>query len=413
MSGKQKQELLHSSPVFCMAPFTSLHINIEGKVFPCCNSAGFLEEKLGNLQENTSLEVIWNSEKIKQLRLNMLMDKAPVMCAVCRQDEHFKKVSLRQIVNTEYAQYFERIHEILPDGTLPHSKVLFLDIRFSNLCNFSCRICSHYFSSRWFDEAKNLHLLAHNGNRISYAASDMETFMQQVKNLLPFIEKIHFAGGEPLISAEHYEVLLHLIQLKRTDVQLSYNTNFSVLSFKNHSLTELWKQFKHVQISASLDGMGKRAELMRKGQIWHEAETHRQKLLLECPHIDFAVNSAVSILNIWHLPHFYENWVNAGFIGVSDIDVYVVREPSFFDIRRLPETLKQEITRKYEQFITAFSKTHSQFNQKTKGQLQYLTEYMNSAQLPMLPEFYTHTNKLNEFRNENFIEVFPELTALF
>lgn len=395
-----------------MAPFTSLHVNIEGKGFPCCNSAGYLKQNIGDLKKNDSLSDMWNSQPMKNLRQNMLQQKPSVICTACYTNEKFGKTSARQLLNREYAHYISRVNETEPDGTLLNNQVVFLDIRFSNICNFSCRICSHYFSSQWFKDAGQLNLLAHEGNRISYAAPNMNAFMQELHTLLPYLEKIHFAGGEPFISLEHYQILEELIKLNRTDVRLSYNTNFSLLHYKQYSLTDLWKQFKQVQISASLDGMGTRGEIMRKGQNWAQVETNRQKLKQECPHVFFVVNTAVSILNIWHLPDFYQSWVESGYIGASDLDAYIVSEPEYLDVRRLPYYFKKQITEKYLHFFNAMTLTNADFNQKALEQFNYLLHYLNSANLDMLPQFKSYMRKLDEFRDENSSLIFPELASL-
>lgn len=412
LSIQEQEALLQSSPVFCMAPFTSLHINIEGKGFPCCNSAGYLEQNIGDLKKNDSLTDMWNSLPMKSLRQNMLQQQPSAICTACYTDEKFDKTSARQLFNREYSQHINRVNETEPDGTLLNNQVVFLDIRFSNLCNFSCRICSHYFSSQWFKEAGRLNLLSHEGNRISYAAPDMNAFMQELHTLLPHLEKIHFAGGEPLISMEHYQILEELIKLNRTDVRLSYNTNFSLLHYKQYNLADIWKQFKHIQISASLDGMGTRAELMRKGQNWAQVETNRQILQQECPHVFFVVNSAVSILNIWHLPDFYQSWVNRGYIGASDFDAYIVTEPEYLDVRRLPVDFKKQITEKYLRFFNSMAQTDAAFNHKALGQFNYLLQYLNSANMDMQPQFKNYMNKLDEFRGENSSLLFPELASL-
>ena len=46
-------------------------------------------------------------------------------------------------------------------------------------------------------------------------------------------EKIYFAGGEPLLAAEHYEILNALISCGNTDLEITYNmigSDFFVIS---------------------------------------------------------------------------------------------------------------------------------------------------------------------------------------
>ena len=52
---------------FCRAAFDSLHVAIGGSAKPCCEFKG----EIGNLKE-TSLEELWYSDALKELRAKML-----------------------------------------------------------------------------------------------------------------------------------------------------------------------------------------------------------------------------------------------------------------------------------------------------------------------------------------------------
>ena len=61
-------------------------------------------------------------------------------------------------------------------------------------------------------------------------------------------------------------LLLHksLIDNNKSNLQINYNTNLSLLQYKKENLPDLWRQFKKVNIWASQDGVGKVAEYIRK-----------------------------------------------------------------------------------------------------------------------------------------------------
>ena len=89
------------------------------------------------------------------------------------------------------------------------------------------------------------------------------------------VERIYFAGGEPLMMEEHYRILKRLIKMGRSEVVLIYNTNLSTLNLKKDSVLDLWPQFDRVVIEASLDGSGERGEFVRKGLVWEEWKENR------------------------------------------------------------------------------------------------------------------------------------------
>ena len=91
---------------------------------------------------------------------------------------------------------------------------------------------------------------------------------------------IYFAGGEPLITENHYKVLERLIELKKKP-SLWYNTNFSTLSYKKYNLIKMWKKllikppWTNISLSISLDGMEKRGHRHGRLQRLRDDESRR------------------------------------------------------------------------------------------------------------------------------------------
>ena len=100
------------------------------------------------------------------------------------------------------------------------------DIRFSNLCNLSCRSCGHIFSSSWYKDQVALAgpEWAKNNSVLNYAGRFETDMMEQLMEHLDYVEQIYFAGGEPLMMDEHYVILDELERRGRFDVRLIYNT---------------------------------------------------------------------------------------------------------------------------------------------------------------------------------------------
>ena len=58
----------------CLAPWTHLHTWPNNSVYPCCLAP--MENPVGNLK-NQTLEEVWNSQELKDMRLSMLKGKLP------------------------------------------------------------------------------------------------------------------------------------------------------------------------------------------------------------------------------------------------------------------------------------------------------------------------------------------------
>jgi sulfatase maturation enzyme AslB (radical SAM superfamily)/tetratricopeptide (TPR) repeat protein len=403
------QALFERSDVFCMAPWTHQHVPVqEGTVRLCCDAPDLA---LGSIKQGDTLGSAWNSEAMRSVRLAMLNGKPVPGCQRCYDNQRLGRSSYRHWFNQHFAHRFEAVAETGADGWLDPKQLRFLDIRFSNLGNMSCRICSVEYSTNWHRDSVALGLAPRHTPALSLAA-DEERLWPQIEALLPQIEQIHFAGGEPLLMEQHYRILEHLVELGHLDVQLRYNTNFSRLTFRGWDVVELWKRFSRVRIEASLDGSGSRGDYMRKGQVWREIVANRERLLRECPHVEFFVHATVSIMNVLHLPDFYREWVDLGFLDPHNMDPHALRHPAHLNMQGLPSDLKRSAEAKYRSLVEDYLPRLGVVDPELAGRFTALVRFLWSDQPRTVLEFRYETQKLGALRGESFAEVFPELAEL-
>ena len=156
-----------------------------------------------------------------------------------------------------FGQHLSLVKSTLPDGRVENFRIFYLDIRFSSLCNFKCRVCNPMRSSSHELESKRIYGPAYR-NKYSNRPVVPQSYWREIESLLPDIEEVYFAGGEPLIMEEHYRLLNMLIKAGRFNVRLVYNTNFSVLTHKGVDVTRILDRFETVNIFASLYASGRR-----------------------------------------------------------------------------------------------------------------------------------------------------------
>src|SRR6056300_1730811 len=137
----QKFRLMESEN-FCMIPWTHIHGFPTGEAYPCCLAE--MEYPIGNMREN-SLEEIWNGPEYVQMREQMLADKPCKECTRCYEQEKNGFFSMRNSQNKHFGHHIDKVDQ----GIYPDFEVVYWDIRFSNLCNLSCRSCGDIFSSNW------------------------------------------------------------------------------------------------------------------------------------------------------------------------------------------------------------------------------------------------------------------------
>ena len=403
--------LLSESKTFCMYPWIHLHAYPTGDAYPCCH-AEMGVGKVGSCRTNT-LEEIWNSNSMRQLRMDMLNETPNAACGRCYEQEESGFFTGRQSANKHHGHHIDRVHDTQNDGTYDEFKMTYWDIRFSNLCNLSCRSCGHIFSSSWYQDQIKLAGPSYKEQNsvLNYAGRTETDIWEQLEPHLDYVEQVYFAGGEPLLMEEHYHILEELLKRGRTDVRLIYNTNFTHTDLKGKSVFEYWKQFRSVAVGASLDASGARGEYIRKGTDWAVVEQNRRDMLAICPEVDFYISPTLSIMNAMHLPDFHRDWVEKGLLKAQDLNVNILQDPAIYRIDIATPEYKQQIKEKFEAHLK-WLRPLDQLNRATVGfesAINYLESTDNSD---LIPKFWSKTQQLDEIRKENILDIIPELKAL-
>ena len=407
----REQFLLTESKTFCMYPWIHLHAYPTGEAYPCCH-AEMSVGQVGNCRTDT-LKTIWNSSKQKQLRQNMLNETLDSTCGRCYEQEDNGFFSGRRSANKHHGHHIKKIHNTQSDGTVDQFEMTYWDIRFSNLCNLKCRSCGHIFSSQWYqDQARLAGGDWRDRNTVLNYAGRTETDMwEQLEPHLDYVEQIYFAGGEPLLMEEHYNILAELVQRKRFDVRLIYNTNFTHTELRGQSVFEYWKLFDSVAVGASLDDSGPRAEYIRKGTNWAMVENNRKKMLEVCPKVDFYISPTLSIMNAWHLPEFHRDWVERGLIHAQDLNVNILQDPAHYRIDIAPAEYKERLSAKYLNHIH-WLQERDPLGRATVGfesAMNFMTATDNTH---LIDTFWRKTHELDNIRKEDIMNIIPELAAL-
>jgi len=401
---EREQFLLTESKTFCIYPWTHLHAYPTGEAYPCCHAE--MKYPVGNCRKNT-LEEIWQDTPMQQLRQDMLTETPNLACGRCYEQEDNGFFSGRRSANKHHGHHVKKLE------TNPF-EMTYWDIRFSNLCNLKCRSCGHIFSSQWYqDQAKLAGGDWKDRNTVlNYAGRTELDMWEQLEPHLDYVEQIYFAGGEPLLMEEHYNILDELVRRGRFDVRLIYNTNFTHTDLKGRSVFEYWKQFKSVAVGASLDAMDARAEYIRKGTDWAVVEQNRRDMIEICPQVDFYISPTLSIMNAWHLPKFHRAWVEQGLLQPQDLNVNILQDPPHYRIDIAPDSYKEKLTVYYRDHINWLEKAGDPLGRATQG-FQSAIQFMNSTNnTHLIDTFWRKTHELDDIRRENIMDVIPELAEL-
>ena len=380
----------------CRLLWNHLHVGTDSNILPCCVADH--RYPLGNIA-NQSIKSILDSKKTTQLRQWMIDGYRIKACSICYHKEDNNIKSLR--------------HSFEPKTTV-REKILWLDIRLNNICNFKCRMCSEYFSSSIQQETIDMFgkdaILGH--EQVDLSSDSRKTRLNNLEKLLPYItkdiENIYFAGGEPLIIEEHYIILDKLIEVGNFDINIAYNTNLSKLSYKNNNIFDYWKQFSNVTVGASIDASGPTAEYVRHGTVWKNQLDNIIQVKNETPHVRLNITSTVSWMTIENLIELQSLWIKEGFFPRDNFKITTLVEPKFLCLTSLPPFHKERLSVKIERHIQDLGECElAQHWKEAKN-------FMNSTDSQYtLSEFTSTTRKLDNHRNESFVKVFPQFRDIY
>ena len=408
---RSAESLLKDSKVFCMVPWVHLNIRADGKVCHCCMAS--LDQAVGSLRQST-LDDIWNAPGIRAIRAAMLAGRPCPECQKCLALEAAGAPSPRLDRNREHARHFPLVKSTPPDGTVAEFRLAFLDVRFSNVCNFSCDYCSADNSTTWQAEHRPPRGQDRwGGATVLAAARDPQELWRQLWRLVPHVEHFYFAGGEPLLMPEHYRLLDMLLAQGRRDAALCYSTNFSATTFQGVDVMKLWDEFDNVSIAASLDASGRRGEYIRKHQRWEQVLRDRERMFSACPRVRFYIAPTLTAMNVLHLPDFHREWLEKGYLKPQDFYINILQEPAEYCVQILPGHLKRRVLDRYEEHIAFLAQRYGDAAAAAAEQFRGAAKFLMAGDLGhLLNKFQRRTRGLDRARDGRFVDVFPEMAEL-
>jgi organic radical activating enzyme len=315
-------------------------------------------------------------------------------------------MSYRMFLNDKFSHLLTDL-KVSPDGTLEREAIASYDVRFSNLCNLKCRMCDSVNSSAIAAEENSSE--DKKQKIIQQPFVNFEDFSAFFLKNIKHIEFIYFCGGEPLLLDYHYKLLQLLIDHDRTDVVIKYNSNCTQLNFKDQSIISFWKKFKSVNLGMSLDDCGPRGEYIRDGSNWNRIKENLLLIRKECPHVGLEWTPTIQIMNVLTIPDIHMELIKDNLI-----DAYgpiLLTSPDYFSVEALPKEFKIRV----EMVIDAHVKVISRLGRRFEEIRHFsdLIKFMHgSNREDLLTKFREEILKKDKIRNQNFIEIFPELKFL-
>jgi radical SAM protein with 4Fe4S-binding SPASM domain len=294
----------------CMAPFSSIVIDKNGELLPCCD---FMQDKSDVPAGHLSDFDTWWNQDLQVLRNKMISYQVDSGCDHCLKKEADGQSSLRLGYNNRFSN-----RSLEP-------KISEVEIRLGNYCNLRCIMCGDYASSSIATEYSS-NRAAYNKLNIFMSTESLvwwkdDRCMNNLKTILEQVEHINFAGGEPFIVPEMANILTMLNPQKIK--------NIGVISSLNNLSLKILKEldkFKSVGIAASIEGVGAFNDYIRNGSNWGKV-TDNVKLLKQKTNIHLNINHVLQHTSIWTLPELID-WADKQNLKISLSGVYYHSYPA-------------------------------------------------------------------------------------
>ena len=276
---------MNKPDTLCMAPWVHTYLSPQTERRMCCasrepaqNFEQYIDTAAGTGQYiPITLDEHWNSPHMRSVRRRMMSGETLPECEVCN-----NKLLNTDVYRTYFWQLFKhKYHDIweTTDTTgCTTMQPVSWDYRFSNLCNFKCRMCGDMLSSAWETEQrqhgmtdwsnpKNAWMRPEVRREISaFQDSQIEQeFAEAVEQHR--VEEVYWVGGEPLMYEQHWRYMRRIVELgDGPRVYARYNTNLSRVDYRGVNLyRDILSGLRDWQICASLDGTGAIGEYIRTG----------------------------------------------------------------------------------------------------------------------------------------------------
>jgi organic radical activating enzyme len=446
-----KDELDKVGKGFCLAKWTQVTLQLQSGHNHSCHHPR--THKISEKEVLRNPSALHNTQYKKLRRREMLTDKRPAECDYCWGVED----------NSD--RFSDRIFKSAESWSKPHYEEIknldwrenfnprYVEVAFSNACNFKCSYCGPPYSSTWMQEIKKYggyptsdRFNSMEGmeaeNKVPILHTDpnpyVDAFWKWWPELYRDLHTFRITGGEPLLSNDTWKVLDYIIDEPNPNknLQLAINSN---LGIPDNLVDNFIEKINKIEdegrvnefiIFTSVDTWGEQAEYIRNGLEFNRFWDNMNKILEKCPRVNLTIMSTYNALSVPNYHKLIEGvydlklqygsndryWNSAVFLDSS-----YLRFPTHQTVQVLPPEMSNLIYKQTQ--LTEYMATPN-FETRLIGysdievqKLKRIYDWMQSADqeklLSQRQNFYRMFSEHDKRRGTDFCKTFPELEKFF
>lgn len=370
----------------CLWPVNHISIDAYGYVRPCCAwELWDVKTPPFNINENT-LTDYFKSDSYTSLIEKMKNNQFGEGCRYCMVQE-------RQDIYSMKDESFE-------DYELSDTfKISNMEIKFGNLCNQGCVMCSPHNSSVLEQEQIKYKIDPKQGKfeyHLEHQARSKivdnpwyknEQRLNEVVEMASKSKLVRFTGGEPTVNNNLFTFLSKLEKLN-SKVTIRITTNGHTF---NQNLINILEKFDNVILQVSIDGYKEVQEYIRWPSVWSRIETNLDKMI-NMKNSYVTVISTVQVLNVGEIDNLID-WALKK--GIDYFNAYPVWSPSYFK----PSLASQQ---RKDHFINSIEKYKNHDRVDYSGLLSIKKALSNEQDKKSLEHLYSYLERLDKVRKTNF-----------
>jgi len=294
---------MNKSTTLCMAPWTHTYLSPQTERRMCCasrepaqNFRQYIDTESGSGKYiPITLDEHWNGEHMRSVRRRMMAGEILPECEVCN-DKLLNTSVYRSYFDSLFGHKYLQVVDTTDKTGFTSMKPVSWDYRFTNLCNFKCRMCGDMLSSSWESEQRQHNMIDWSNSKNNWMQPVIKKQIEEFQDTqieAEFsqaveehrVEEVYWVGGEPLMYEQHWRYMKRIVELgDGPNVYARYNTNLSRVDYKGINLyRDILSRIRDWQICASLDGTGPIGEYIRTGLDYNTwLKNFRQGTAIHC-----------------------------------------------------------------------------------------------------------------------------------
>ena len=448
---KVRDQLNTVSPSFCLAKWYQSTLHLQYGHTHSCHHPRTHNVPLEELKANPS--ALHNTEFKKSQRKLMLQGARPKECQYCW--------NVEDLGPEHYSDRSSKSHE---PWALPHLDTTakmtgdenvnptYLEVSFSNVCNFKCSYCSPAYSSAWMEEIESngAYPTSDKFNNLDWLKQQnkmpipnrehnpyVEAFWKWWPDLYKSLKVFRITGGEPLMSKDTFRVLDHINEEPNPQLELAINSNGCVPDKLFDQYIEKMKRITLdgkigvTRLYTSVDTFGGQAEYIRDGLNFNQWQDNICRVLEELPLTKVTIMCTTGLLSLPNLnklleliaPWKTQYYSNERRVPIT-IDTAILRHPSYLSA----VVADSSYARMLDSAVTVMENNAETHDNPYKGffdfeiaRLKRFQEYVANGPNPaerlniqqVRKDFVTFVDEYDRRRGKDFCKTFPELTEFY